>query len=33
MADKTVLYVTGMFIVVMSLTIGLILTNKRKDAI
>lgn len=31
MADKTVLYVTGMFIVVMSLTIGLILTNKRKD--
>ena len=30
MADKTVLYVTGMFIVVMSLTI-LILTNKRKD--
>lgn len=31
MADKTSLYITGMFIVVMSLTVGLILTNKRKD--
>ena len=29
-SDKTMLYVMGMFIVVMSLTIGLILTNKRK---
>ena len=30
-SDKTILYVTGLFIVVISLTIGLILTNKRKD--
>jgi uncharacterized protein YozE (UPF0346 family) len=29
-SDKTLLYVVGMFIVVMSLTIGLVLTNKRK---
>lgn len=29
-SDKTMLYVVGMFIVVMSLTIGLVLTNKRK---
>ena len=30
-SDKTILYVTGLFIVVISLTVGLILTNKRKD--
>ena len=29
--DKTVLYVIGLFIVVITLWIGLILTNKRKD--
>ncbi len=29
--DKTILYVVGLFIVVISLWIGLILTNKRKD--
>ena len=31
MQDKTILYVVGMFIVVISLTIGLVLTSKRKD--
>lgn len=31
MTDKTTLYLAGMFIVVISLTVGLILTNKRKD--
>ncbi len=31
MTDKTTLYFAGMFIVVISLTVGLILTNKRKD--
>ena len=31
MNDKSILYVIGMFIVVVSLTIGLILTSKRKD--
>lgn len=30
-ADKTILYALGMFIVVVTLTIGLLLTNKRKD--
>ena len=30
-SDKTILYVTGLFIVVISLTIGLVLTSKRKD--
>ena len=30
-SDKTILYVVGMFIVVITLTIGLILTHKRKD--
>ena len=29
--DKTLLYLTGMFIVVVSLALGLRLTNKRKD--
>ena len=29
--DKTMLYVVGMFIVLIALWIGLILTNKRKD--
>ena len=29
--DKTMLYLTGMFIVVVSLALGLRLTNKRKD--
>ena len=29
--DKTVLYALGLFIVAVSLTIGLLLTNKRKD--
>ena len=29
--DKTILYVIGLFIVVITLWIGLILTNKRKD--
>jgi len=28
--DKTILYIVGMFIVVLSLTLGLVLTNKRK---
>ena len=31
MQDKTILYVVGMFIVAISLSIGLILTSKRKD--
>ena len=31
MADKTTLYLAGMFIVIISLTVGLVLTNKRKD--
>ena len=31
MQDKSILYVVGMFIVVISLTIGLVLTSKRKD--
>jgi len=31
MTDKTTLYFAGMFIVVISLTVGLILTTKRKD--
>ena len=31
MSDRTALYALGMFIVVVTLTIGLILTNKRKD--
>ena len=31
MTDKTTLYLAGMFIVVISLTVGLVLTNKRKD--
>ena len=31
MADKTMLYIAGIFIVVITLWIGLILTNKRKD--
>ena len=30
MTDKTTLYLAGMFIVVISLTVGLVLTNKRK---
>ena len=29
--DKTMLYLTGMFIVVVALALGLRLTNKRKD--
>ena len=29
--DKTILYIVGLFIVVISLWIGLRLTNKRKD--
>lgn len=29
-SDKTVLYAVGMFIVVLTLTIGLVLTNKKK---
>ena len=29
--DKTVLYVVGLFIVIITLWSGLILTNKRKD--
>lgn len=29
--DKTMLYVVGLFIVVITLWIGLILTSKRKD--
>ena len=29
--DKTMLYLTGMFIVVSALALGLRLTNKRKD--
>ena len=29
--DKTMLYLAGMFIVVVTLTIGIVLTNKRKD--
>ena len=31
MTDKTTLYFAGMFIVLISLTVGLVLTNKRKD--
>lgn len=31
MTDKTILYFAGMFIVLISLTVGLVLTNKRKD--
>ena len=31
MTDKTTLYLAGMFIVLISLTVGLVLTNKRKD--
>ena len=31
MQDKSILYVVGMFIVIISLTIGLVLTSKRKD--
>lgn len=31
MTDKTTLYLAGMFIVIISLTVGLVLTNKRKD--
>ncbi len=31
MTDKSTLYLAGMFIVVISLTVGLVLTNKRKD--
>lgn len=30
-SDKTILYLVGMFIVVVSLALGLRLTNKRKD--
>ena len=30
MQDKSILYVVGMFIVVISLTIGLVLTSKRQ---
>ena len=29
--DKTMLYFAGMFIVVVTLTMGIVLTNKRKD--
>ena len=29
--DKTVLYVVGLFIVIITLWIGLLLTSKRKD--
>ncbi|MBO4800973.1 MAG: hypothetical protein J5545_03820 [Bacteroidaceae bacterium] len=29
--DKTMLYVVGMFIVLIALWIGLLLTNKRKE--
>lgn len=29
--DKTILYVVGLFIVIITLWVGLILTNKRKD--
>ena len=29
--DKTILYLVGMFIVIVSLLLGLRLTNKRKD--
>ena len=29
--DKTMLYFSGMFIVVITLWVGLMLTNKRKD--
>ena len=31
MTDKNTLYFAGMFIVLISLTVGLVLTNKRKD--
>jgi hypothetical protein len=31
MDDKTILYIAGMAIVFISLTLGLVLTNKRKD--
>ena len=31
MTDKTALYLAGMFIVIISLIVGLVLTNKRKD--
>ena len=31
MADKMILYTTGMFIVVSALSLGLRLTSKRKD--
>ena len=31
MADKTILYLTGMLIVILTLWGGLLLTNKRKD--
>ena len=29
--DKTILYVVGLFIVIITLWIGLMLTNKRKE--